>query len=1293
MENLKVSQLWWVPLLFEDETGRDLCNAVVTSHSQHGKVFVGVTDQTSLTVSIFAVHNEANCLDAPQLYSFPITSEDDKLVGLFYSIDEEQLVFCTALGSISTLSLETLYHDFVGNIPTGIQHVSWSSDGEYAVILTRENELVQMDRMFNVFLEKRINPTEMEAPTMANVGWGKKETQFHGSAGKDAAKVKQRSSNLLSDQDLRQPSVTWRSDAAYYALNIVDALSDSRVLLVFDSTGQLNSKSEPMQYLEGCLTWKPLGGLIASTQRTPEGIDVVFFEKNGLSHGRFSLRGELCDTVVANLEWNIDGSMLLVQLRDCVRNVSYAQVWTTANYHYYLKWSTPTNGYSTLTCSWDLEDRDTLFLVGRPLSDTASAGLLKVCFCPTIDRAVAATTSISPVAVIDGNFLHYTPFKHRHVPPPLSATHVELPGSINDVSICASDDKLMSILTDDCTVFFVECVLAEKGRFVDMKLVTHAEKTIKLSRSDVLWKSTLLIRKNQLLVVGYSLKSLRMCVALYGFCGYEDGSLLGDIEFGMSGAPMRVLSASSDRIYVEDSLGKVYNVDLHSCASVPEAVHWPSYKHFEVKQGKCFVLTKRHSLFMDDFEVSHNATSFALTGKYLVFTTLEHYLQIFDTEEREFVEKRRVERSSKIVTAVHDDVSVVLQHARGNLESVRPRFFVKAKVRELTRNALYIDAVKLCRKDRLDMNIVFEENVADFIDRVPEFVRSILPQTDYLNLFLTHLSLQGVVKNKVCRGIQQYLESIPDIEGDESLMSSLLTALACCDPPELQVSLEKIRRVKHVYGKRQADKALKYFVLLVDAKSLFREALGMYDFELSVMVAQLTQMDPREYLPFLKKFQAAKPCYQRYMIDDYLGKTQSALRNLILASVKEGKSLQEVKNYVKLYALFPEAIAVFETLEEWQCIIALKALWADEMEQRSNMLEAGLLNFQIGDVDKASECFSRAGEWEILLAVSALGDGVCEEAVISVLEEDKRYEEAAQCLECLNTRQRAGQHSLKSLELACMACKWLTAYRLASGLEALDLLKVKVTDALSSYQRDLEEMRTALVRFRERLTAVREQKQANLAAQSQVHSTNSTLDGVDLFSDTQSMASSVISGQMSFTLKSGASSSHASTSSRMTSKARRKMERKKHSDKKGGAFEEQYLVGAITKTGERFAQLVKGAYYRSELSDFFKVLALMRLESEGVTLQKLACDTHKEAKFAYVVAFDEPAKLRSDRLSDLSTKVMDLAGSEKDEASKMSLYSLLMRYCEEELNFSKEQNVKPVLPDESMWTLDILGSS
>jgi len=56
-----------------------------------------------------------------------------------------------------------------------------------------------------------------------SIGWGKKETQFHGSAGKQAALIpSQPTSASLSDQDDYKPRISWRGDGQFFVCSSVD---------------------------------------------------------------------------------------------------------------------------------------------------------------------------------------------------------------------------------------------------------------------------------------------------------------------------------------------------------------------------------------------------------------------------------------------------------------------------------------------------------------------------------------------------------------------------------------------------------------------------------------------------------------------------------------------------------------------------------------------------------------------------------------------------------------------------------------------------------------------------------------------------------------------------------------------------------------------------------------------------------------------------------------------------------------------------------------------------------------
>jgi hypothetical protein len=81
-------------------------------------------------------------------------------------------------------------------------------------------------------------------------------------------------------------------------------------------------------------------------------------------------------------------------------------------------------------------------------------------------------------------------------------------------------------------------------------------------------------------------------------------------------------------------------------------------------------------------------------------------------------------------------------------------------------------------------------------------------------------------------------------------------------------------------GGLSGDACLKYVIFLADVNQLFDAALSMYDFDMVMQVAQHSQKDPKEYIPFLSRLQSLAGPYQRYSIDLHLKNYSSALSNL-----------------------------------------------------------------------------------------------------------------------------------------------------------------------------------------------------------------------------------------------------------------------------------------------------------------------------------------------------------------------------------------------------------------------------
>ena len=226
--------------------------------------------------------------------------------------------------------------EIVGSVDEGITAAAWSPDEEILAITTGASTFLLMTREFEPIADVILSPNDLNASKHVSVGWGKSETQFKGKRAKamrDPTVPEKIDEGILSPYDDNGTRISWRGDGEYLALSSVED-SKRRVIRVYGRDGSLDSVSEPVDGLEGPLSWRPAGNLMAGIQRFPERLDVVFFERNGLRHGEFTLRipmDKVSDEKILELLWNHDSSVLAICFKD------RAQLWSMGNYHWYLK--------------------------------------------------------------------------------------------------------------------------------------------------------------------------------------------------------------------------------------------------------------------------------------------------------------------------------------------------------------------------------------------------------------------------------------------------------------------------------------------------------------------------------------------------------------------------------------------------------------------------------------------------------------------------------------------------------------------------------------------------------------------------------------------------------------------------------------------------------------------------------------------------------------------------------------------------------------------------------------------
>ncbi|MBZ3869628.1 Elongator complex protein 1 [Sciurus carolinensis] len=1035
----------------------------------------------------------------------------DCIVGIQDLLDQESVCVATASGDVILCNLSTHQLECVGSVASGISIMSWSPDQELVLLATGQQTLIMMTRDFEPIMEQQIHQDDFGESKFITVGWGKKETQFHGSEGRQAAFQMQLHESALPWDDHR-PRVTWRGDGQFFAVSVVCPETGARKVRVWNREFALQSTSEPVAGLGPALAWKPSGSLIASTQDKPNQQDVVFFEKNGLLHGHFTLPFFKDEVKVNDLLWNADSSVLAVWLEDLQREEhsalkTYVQLWTVGNYHWYLKQSMPfsTSGKSKIvSLMWDPVTPYRLHVLCQ--------GWHYLCYDWhwTTDRSSGDNSiDLANVAVIDGNRVLVTVFQQTVIPPPMCTYRLLLPHPANQVMFSA-----------------------------------HPKKSNNLA----------------------------------------------------------VLDASNQ-------------ISVYKCGDSPSVD--PT-----VKLGA----------------VGGNGFKVALRTPHLE----KRYIIQFENSENQEVNPLKL----SFLTWIEEDVFLAISHSQSSQQSVIHHLTVTPSEMDeeqgqLNVRLMFREAFECMRKLRINLNLIHDHNPKAFLENVETFIRQI-DSVNHINLFFTELKEEDVTKTMYPPPVNSSIRPSSDTSEKklDLICDAMRTAMENIDPhkygrcrywrllknrcvvvlvrlilllilvfftrylryclsiltshvkkttPELEIVLQKVHELQEnaasVPDTVTAEEALKYLLLLVDVNELYDHSLGTYDFDLVLMVAEKSQKDPKEYLPFLNTLKKMETNYQRFTIDKYLKRFEKAIGHL---SKCGPEFFPECLNLIKDKNLYKEALKLYPpNSQQYQ---AISIAYGEHLMQEQLHEPAGLVFARCGAHSKALSAFLTCGSWQQALCVAAqlhlTKDQLADLArtLAGKLVEQRKHSDAAIVLE------QYAQDYEEAVLLLLEGAAWEEALRLVYKYDRLDIIetniKPSILEAQKNYMAFLDSQTATFSRHKNRLLVVRELKE-------QVP--QGPLDEVphgqesDLFSET----SSVVSGSE----MSGRYSHSNSRISARSSKNRRKAERKKHSLKEGSPQEDLALLEALSEVVQSTEKS------KDEVHRLLKMLFLFEFDEQGRELQ------------------------------------------------------------------------------------------
>ncbi|EXJ85914.1 hypothetical protein A1O1_06283 [Capronia coronata CBS 617.96] len=1107
--------------------------------------------------------------------------------------------------------------EIVGSVDVGICAAAWAPDEELLAIVTRADTLVLMSRNFEPLNEATLSPEDLKVSKHVSVGWGKKETQFQGKRAKAM-----RDPTMPETVDEGKPSpcengkvtVSWRGDGQYVAINSI-VPGHRRAIRVFSREAVLDSASEPVDGMESALSWRPFGNLIAGIKRSDNRIEVIFLERNGLRHGQFDLRltKDEMDSWASDvtLTWNSDSSVLAVTFKDRV------QFWTMGNYHYYLKQEVQLGSHqSKAPLRWHPES---------PLR--VSFGAHEYLLDLTFQSTVARGSTVPPddhgiVSVIDGKTLKLTPFKQAGVPPPMSFCEISFTSNIVDSAVSQDGHKVTVLTTDTIELCQWVTRSTPKG---EARFTTQVQNySIALPRAG---DSSQSLRYTQVTQKADEVFLLAPAQANVGATchklewGNDPSTATFEDVSTPQGSQNLLIDTFFETLFCTDpSQNATLSVsDPHSLDQVRLSGSQPNSSLFTVPGGASNEIINGHSiqyhkvslspkgsLYVNDTLLARECTSYVVTSAHLIFTTSQHLLKFVHLTEPtdmqvpgdtpEIDERcRNVERGANIVTVIPSIYALILQMPRGNLETIYPRLLVLTGIRHHLKQQDYLAAFLACQTHQVDMNILhdydpetFLANAPKFIDqlkkpsRIDEFLSKIkdedVTQTLYRDTLTAHPQPPNqpekpsnpVLGNKVNKIADAFISALAS--KPSQYLQNTITAHVSKRPPDLNSALSLVSSLRQT-SEEEADMAVAHLCFLTDANRLFDAALALYDLDLTLLVAQNAQRDPREYMPFLQSLHEMPVLRRRYQIDNHLKKYSKAL-----ASLHALEAHDEVRTYTVKHGLYTTAMDLYKYDREH--LEPTTRLYAEHLASQSQHASAATLFESLGDYETAYPLYALAHKWRESLTCATLVP-VERERLLNLASSL-----ATTCADVSRDYRSAATIHADYLDeipgaarLLCKGSYFADASRILAmrGLQAEmpTIIDSGLTEKFGEILELVADCKGQLSAQIPRIEELRRKKEEDPLAFYGGDPSLMDANAVDI-PDNISLAAtdaSTVGGQSLFT-RYGSNASKfggtvASNVSRKTSKTKRREERKRARGKKGSVYEEEYLVASVARLIDR----------------------------------------------------------------------------------------------------------------------------
>ncbi|WVQ90021.1 hypothetical protein IAS59_003797 [Cryptococcus gattii] len=1054
---------------------------------------------------------------SPARAPFSMPEYAGETLSLHYLADERSLVVLLAGGDIATLALHgpdgsPAPVEVVGSVDSGIKAAAWSPDDEQIILVTGEDNLVCMTRNFDVVHEEPLRSQAFGQDKFINVGWGSKSTQFHGSLGKSAARQPTDTApSVAHPTDHGLPVISFRGDASFFAVSSLDpyhpegsgsdqARRQVRIYARDASAGfqpKLSATSESLPGLEPALAWRPSGNLLST---------IVRYGYHGGGEGR---QGRWDVAMLERNGLRHGGFELREDKSD----------WEDGRIRG-LGW----NSDSEVLAVWiERIDRDVVQLWSMK---NYHYYLKQELYSHDTQRPRFRGFKWHPEDPLSLYIICQDSIQHRTFTWDTFAARLPMPHDTASVAVIDGTRLLLTpFRTQNTPPPMSSYHLTLPSTPVHACLSNWDD-----TAAAVLPNGHVMVWKLNTRLPGPKGSKLRG--------GGKVAEPVMDFERKVG---------DGERVFRNLALGPGGKVAVLSLAVGDTTTTEQS--------GRVNVFGKGEQ---DEEMVVESGVERILWTDQGSILVLNGQGRLYSCKSKEPID----------ITLPSQPTSILL--SRHLLFTLSPTSKLHVVKRDVLAGS-YRAAFLTCRKHRLDLNILYDLDPEKFMANLENFVEQV-HEVDYLNLFVSSLTSEDCAKavygeqarenttstipipankvNTICDSLRILLEA----RGLEKYVETILTTHVCKIPADYESGLRVLLQLQADHPEIVED-AIKYIIFLSDVNKLYDVALGMYNFQLVLMIAQYSQKDPKEYLPFLRELRALDKWDQRFKIDDHLERRERALANLKQAGPER---FEDAASYLAKYELYDTAFKLYK--DDQEKLIVIHDLYGDYLYDRREYTDSALSYLMANKPQKALKAYERAHAWRELFAL-AKKEGLSKESMDEMIERVTDYlGSRGRHLEASQIFIEYSSDVDSAVDTCCRGAEFSEAYRLTSIHDRSDLVEAMIHPGLEEAHEALievfEEMDGQLDKETKRLKELNEIREKDHDA-FYIVEREIDIEGVDVATNATTVASA-------FTRYTVAPSTMFSQTTRMTGQtAKSKRGKKRATGRRGTVDEWEYLVMSI----------------------------------------------------------------------------------------------------------------------------------